>query len=1634
MQVGTAQCVNKGMQRDYSMDKSSQEFAYENRNIRITTTGNNSFLSVTNEKSTKKISINYDGEFDTILGSTTINDYLVVFSKGESGKDYIYKIKINTDTNTAEATLLFKGDLNFNVEKPIECITAYESKDVQKVYWVDGVNQPRYINVAKNSTYPETETFNFAPLLSGNMDVTITKQYSGTGEFTSGIIQYFITLYKEYGAESNLAYESSLYYVSPKDRGGEIGEKQTCSFNIKINKNENTDFKGIKVYSMLRTSYNAEPEVKLVYEGISDSNEVNIIDEGKGIPIAPTDIIFLNRSTISASTIEQKDNTLFLGDVKTININESFVEDISSLLEDTNATTVNFIYRPLPLASSNNQLYNYSINLENPSYILKYFKPREYYRIGFQFKTNTGEWSPVLGIRDVRCNLNIKYILDETESTSLYNLDFTYLNEEPELVYVPALKFHLTSSYWSKIISKYNIVEWRAVMAEHTDSTRTVKAQGLLLPTIFNLGERYNKSCYHTPLWNLGLTAFAQHNSNIENKTLTDFPLIDPSVYHKDYDILNTVYENKGKPEYSNTSLYLHSIKAEIIGDRAIAISTQDSVRVLLYIRVATSSTPPYECNPIQIVWSHRAFGQGKKTCREAYEKAEGLSWEDIKDTTIKYDGNSISLSTIKGIDWSSSIFKGDEFPSEETLIDTFVPFSLNSETSIPTPWLVRNINYDTNETEIKKHSNEYFIDANVCNFISPDIQNVESGFKFRIIGSTTIANSISDYNIISEDSVDYKGVITNEAKYDFNLWKWDGVNTGITTFPLWPYANNMFYVSYWQHSGPLSAGWDIEGDTAINVTGTFNLKSKVYANMWYCNNTEFTKEIQYPISSIRQIHEDTNIFQAKIYKKKYENLLLPKDKRLFYVKEQNETSKLEDLLFGEISDVEVNDIKSTLIKNNSSPHCVVDLGNSNGGQYVLPNYDNVDTQGKTGILYEDFDRMYSINSSFGGGYNASYASIVNTVLLIIFPDGMEATRPLEDAVKYITRSLQTGQYWYLLEDAVGSYLEYSYKDTTIQLNTYDKYTDIEFSIHPEVSKFSEINANTCAYIRMYQGNYYMDFMFLVHRIEAGKITLSLRSFSVNKPVTINVEGENSNFTLTSDSMTSYIESENKLILTPAYNKSNTSKLWIGEFYTPYDSSTFMGGDTEAAKNSNVFIPIYGNYTLPGGDNQGDGYGLEGDTYYQRWDHLRIFPTNENDVNRPIDALSIMVETHKNLDGDVRELRGRTDTTALTEENTNNVLNDVYSQPNNYLIYSALNKKLNNSEYPSMYVWSLNKQALSTIDTWTQINLTNAAKLDEVRGKLTKIKAWNNKLIAFQDKAIALINFNNQTTISTNEGVPVQIANSGKVSGHYYITTTQGCKNKWSITESPAGVYFIDSYNKSINLLNDGITSLSTLHLFQDWINENETGVIWNPLEGNTGFKSFYDPIRKDVYFSNNIETLNFNELLDQFVSFYDYPKINTLECIDGHIYGINSSNLYKMFEGKDYCNLFESQKDYSITYKINKDSFIDKIWTSIEYRADVFNTGSIVDKNASINSEDTFDTLEVWNEYQRGISSLKGDKYPNAKCKFRIWRADIPRDGGSNKKNPDRIRNPWIMLKLIKNTNQEYRMEFHDLLVRYLQ
>ena len=128
--------------------------------------------------------------------------------------------------------MLYSGNLNFNIEYPIECITSYENDEIQKVYCVDGLNPCRVINIC--NTYNSNHSFDFKPKVDVPINVNISKLYNGAGDFKSGIVQYAITLYNKFEAESNIVYISPLHYISPQDRGGKVDELITCSFKIDL--------------------------------------------------------------------------------------------------------------------------------------------------------------------------------------------------------------------------------------------------------------------------------------------------------------------------------------------------------------------------------------------------------------------------------------------------------------------------------------------------------------------------------------------------------------------------------------------------------------------------------------------------------------------------------------------------------------------------------------------------------------------------------------------------------------------------------------------------------------------------------------------------------------------------------------------------------------------------------------------------------------------------------------------------------------------------------------------------------------------------------------------------------------------------------------------------------------------------------------------------------------------------------------------------------------------------------------------------------------------------------------------------------------------------------------------------------
>ena len=490
--------------------------------------------------------------------------------------------------------------------------------------------------------------------------------------------------------------------------------------------------------------------------------------------------------------------------------------------------------------------------------------------------------------------------------------------------------------------------------------------------------------------------------------------------------------------------------------------------------------------------------------------------------------------------------------------------------------------------------------------------------------------------------------------------------------------------------------------------------------------------------------------------------------------------------------------------------------------------------------------------------------------------------------------------------------------------------------------------------------------------------------------------------------------------------------LWLGEIYNDNVQNRF-GGQTEEAFENNQWLPCGESVSFV--NNNGAGIAVtinwvEGDTYYQRYDHLKTYPFTLEDQNAITDIVSFMCETRVNIDGRYDKNRGQLSNFTMTPTNFN-LINDVYSQKNNFFNYRALNKnKLNLDNFHNLVTWTKTKTVGELVDSWTNINLLNTLDFDGDKGIVRALRRFNNDIITFQDKGVSQILYNENMMLTTTKGTPVEISNSGKVTKKVYLTDKIGCTNKWSICESQYGIYFIDDITKAIFLFNGKIENLSDKLGFHSWINSKLDNInIWNPVDFK-GFVTYRDKINGDIFFISKDECLAFSESLGQFTSFYSYENTPYFINLKDRGIAINTAfnnpmyNIWLHNEG-DYNMYFNKYQPFYTTIIANPDMPRDKIFNNIEFRADSWNDNTLLNT--------TFDTLTTWNEYQKGITTLTNvlGKPSPLKKKFRIWRTNIPRDISNNM---DRMRNPWLYIKLSMENENINKTLLHDMIVYYYE
>ena len=480
------------------------------KNIRITQVeGNQGLLCVTNEKGPNACTVS-SAIAGIILGNAVINERLILFTHnhGASSPDHIYRLAEGTSYNF-DVTELFSGNLGFASDHPIETVAVYETEDIQKVYWVDGLNQLRCINVCNDTNTGTMESvdgtqtlFDACPTMDLVHRIIVEKLESG-GEFPAGTIQYAFTYFNTNGPETNVFGVTALYELCPKTKGLAADGRAVCSFRLTLSLLE-PNFEYVRVYAIVRTSANATPSVRIVGDyaitvapGSSSGNTITVVDNGAiGESVDASYLLFAGGEPVCPATITVKDNTLFLGNISlkrpslaNIGYNGSTVGDAISALREAGKI-------PLVNAGSSNStvgsgdwFYDYKINNNRPSTNLRRFKRGEIYRLGIIAQYETGIWSDVLWLGDYENTVTPEFYKNHQKAGyfKLYN----QLTGQSDTNIVDILTAIQEAGF--KNIAPV------VVYPEGTD--RTVFCQGLVSATVYNVEDRYNNKPFSQASW-----------------------------------------------------------------------------------------------------------------------------------------------------------------------------------------------------------------------------------------------------------------------------------------------------------------------------------------------------------------------------------------------------------------------------------------------------------------------------------------------------------------------------------------------------------------------------------------------------------------------------------------------------------------------------------------------------------------------------------------------------------------------------------------------------------------------------------------------------------------------------------------------------------------------------------------------------------------------------------------------------------------------------------------------------------------------------------------------------------------------------------------------------------------------------
>lgn len=1561
--------IVQGLSRDASVEQFDNKYVYDAHNIRITSVnGNQSLLSVTNEKGT--LDVNLTGVTGNPIGYAVYGQRVILFTTENDSDSPVYNSTYTGDHiydieitgNTCTSKLLFEGSLCFSDKHRIETIPVYENDSIQKVYWTDGYNQPRMIKLDQDS-YTDDE-FDFVRKVNISHTMTVTKNNTG-GEFPAGTIQYAFSYYNKFKQQTKIVDYSPLYYLSPSGRGLAADKKASCSFNIFIS-GLDLSFDYLRLYSIVRTTADAVPQCRIVGDYRITSND---------------DVTKYYRTGL----ITQSQR--FIGSYKNLVLLDNTFTKIKNLTDLT------------PVLS---QTYGYYLVCTPGT--------------GYLYDTETGI------AFSTETNISVFYSLDTVSYTIMpsQTVDGKEVNSG-------------TVSYGTISSRGKNSIEItdNGIIGETVSATSLpfVGGEEITAGTIAQKDNTLFLGNVHETRPNIGtleinnvkLSDWFHNNVSALSRIVVDYygnvngAAPNPSLEaFYDYNPDNNRNSQQVKRFKYGENYRLGIIAQYRTGEWSEAVWIDDADQLIMpaltygsYLTGAWKFTidksvvnlllsAGYERVAPVVVYptlpDRRVVCQGIlcPTIYNVKDRSQNSpfvqsSWQFLMYGNIS-DNYSIGSTT-------ENMGNCDiQCMQDPQLCAPYARYTSSGETDRK---------YMTGKEFIDYFSEDYFIDTNTMTFHSPDIDSSEEllssdfdNLQLRITGFSRTAVPDDWYNNTSKAAYDWMcelqslGINTDHSRFIKNsvnnkalpCYADSYVKIGSVTNEE-PHYDSIFgwFVYPWHRNGSLNnQGTPTTDMTKNGYTRTSVLKRKIISTLYY-GITDYDY-VANPISG-----NDLNSNPQGI------SITTP---QLFNSDEMSAiripapaNSEMGSLIY-------YGNIDKVLIPN------LVNMSNLT----VYAPYPTI--QGST------FEKsIKGVDKSLGYPILYGWKKYIGSSV----PSNVDTTnyyKSEEELVKNYSFPSNIQEYW------DGSSWNGGSTDKILYDSSKGFFGKDPISIRYKVTPHLVFSFN-CSIDKD------------IKCLPMTKNTAATRNYYVKQydhsPFWMD-DDDISNSSYVPFKVSPYELNRSSRYLINDGSDENLMGLYIGDLYRTFsdiEMQSRFGGRTQEAFTNNEWTRCGTPQNLSK-DTDSSIVFLEGDTYLERYDCLKAYPYDNNDINSVVSIYSTELETRVNLDERYDRNRGLQSNLQITPLNFNLYNHLGYEQDNNFFTYQGLDyDRYTDLYFPNLVAWTTQKTMGEDVDSWTDIDMTSTIDLDGDKGKIYSIVNYDSTLLSFQEKGIAELMFNSRVQIPTSDNEPIEITNGMKMSGTRYISNIIGCTDKWTIQETGSGLYFIDSDSGSLYRLNKGLENISLKEGMKSWFDSNRSDDM----------RTFYDKVNMDLYIITSSWCLVYSEQLDRFTSFMDYGGSDEMVNVGNGFYIFRKDNdnvkLWEMGQG-DYNSFFGTDKSYWLTFIANSNPLYDKVFNTIEMRTMMY------DKAGKFLPHNTFDTLRVFNEHQDSgnitlVDNLTGYQ-SNIRKRFNVWRMNVPRDAGSLNKL-DRIRNTWTYITLMQSTSSSslhQRMQFMDILVKY--